>query len=80
MRDQNYYYCVVYLHTNITSVRKVSVTEGILHGGTKIWILFSSGKTVFYERAKRGSNILFLAFYYIGTRVLLENIPNLRQR
>ena len=24
----------------------------MLHGGAKIWILFSSGKTIFYERAQ----------------------------
>ena len=38
----------------------VFVTYRILHGGAKIWILFSSGKTVFYERAQRVSKILFL--------------------
>ena len=32
----------------------------ILHGGAKIWILFSSGKTIFYERAQQVSKILFL--------------------
>ena len=32
----------------------------ILQGGAKILILFSSGKTIFYERAQRVSKILFL--------------------
>ena len=32
----------------------------ILHGGEKIWILFSSSKTIIYERAQRVSKILFL--------------------
>ena len=34
--------------------------ERILHGGAKISILFSSGKTIFYEQAQRVSKILFL--------------------
>ena len=36
------------------------LVERILHGGAKIWILFSSGKTIFYERAQRVSKIMFL--------------------
>ena len=36
------------------------ITKRILHGGAKILILFSSGKTIFYERAQRVSKILFL--------------------
>ena len=31
-----------------------------LHGGLKTWILFSSGKTIFYEQAQRESKTLFL--------------------
>ena len=38
----------------------VRYIERILHGGAKIRILFSSGKTIFYERAQRVSKILFL--------------------
>ena len=38
----------------------VYITKRTLHGGFKIWILFSSGKTIFYERAQRVSKILFL--------------------
>ena len=34
----------------------------MLHGGAKIWILFSSGKKIFYERAQRVSKILFHNF------------------
>ena len=34
-------------------------TTRILHGGAKIWILLSIGKTIFYERAQRVSKILF---------------------
>ena len=33
----------------------------IKRGGSKMWILFSSGKTIFHERAQRVSKILFLA-------------------
>ena len=42
--------------------RKGDTRQGqrILHGGTKIWILFSSGKIIFYQRAQRVSKILFL--------------------
>ena len=35
--------------------------EDILRGGAKMWILFSSGKTIFYERGQRVSKILFLS-------------------
>ena len=38
----------------------VYIIKRTLHGGLKIWILFSSGKTIFYERAQRVSKILFL--------------------
>ena len=36
------------------------IIKRTLHGGLKIWILFSSGKTIFYERAQQVSKILFL--------------------
>ena len=32
----------------------------LLHGGAKIWILFLSGKIIFYEWAQQVSKILFL--------------------
>ena len=35
----------------------------ILHGGAKIWILFSSGKTIFYERPKREEHYLFIPLF-----------------
>ena len=37
----------------------VYIIKRTLHGGAKIWILFSRGKTIFYERAQRVSKILF---------------------
>ena len=61
--------------------------ERILHGGAKIWILFSSGKTILYERAQRVSKILFYCLegnyqnYVIDklTCEIMENEP-LRSR
>ena len=35
----------------------------ILHGGAKIWILFSSGKTIFYERPKREEHYPFIPLF-----------------
>ena len=34
----------------------VYIIKRTLHGGLKIWILFSSGKTIFYERPQRLSH------------------------
>ena len=42
------------------SNRRYKNIQRILHGGAKVWILFSRGKTIFYERMQRVSKILFL--------------------
>ena len=35
----------------VGGIGQAANTEGILHGSAKIWILLSSDKTIFYERA-----------------------------
>ena len=72
-----------------TVIQKLIYRERILHGGAKIWILFSSSKTIFYERAQRVSKILFLprgnkihifkppckcSFYYINKMTSIKII------
>ena len=47
------------LARNEQEYRKDKYIE-MLHGGAKIWILFSSSKTTFYERAQWVRKILFL--------------------
>ena len=46
-------FCIIY-----------SNKEGILHGGAKTCMLFSSSKTIFYERAERVCKIFLFLFYW----------------
>ena len=52
-------------------------TEGILRDGVKIWILFSSGKTIIYERAQRVFYSKIYRNYVIDkfTGEIMENQP-----
>ena len=54
---ESYYHAVGQSQVNY---RARDIKMRILHGGAKIRILFSNGKTIFYERAQRVNKILFL--------------------
>ena len=57
---ESYYHAVSQSQVNYRA-RDIKIYRlRILHGGAKIRILFSSGKTIFYERAQRVNKILFL--------------------
>ena len=58
---ESYYHAVSQSQVNYRA-RDIKIYRlRILHGGTKIRILFSSGKTIFYERAQRVNKINFIS-------------------
>ena len=47
----------------LTAVNTLFFKQRILHGDARIRILFSSGKTIFYERASSSRRVMFFLLY-----------------